>query len=290
MIYCHWSKSLGALEDTAENIWHTEPYNIWKHSELPCVFFGMYDLRDYLTLKLHTGKSWILWAGSDLLNLKNEFIFNDGKLRWLSKLLKGNKWILKILKKAEDWVENEKEAKVLESLEIKISGICPSFLGNINNYEVSYIHSYFPHVYLSASEGRQEEYGFGIIELIADKVPDITFHLYGASWRTKHNNVIVHGRIPKEQMNEQIKKMQAGIRLNEFDGASEIIVKSILYGQYPIGKVSHPFVPSFKNDADLIKKLNMLKYQKEPNYKVREWWIKNLNKVPWNINLQKNER
>jgi len=60
-----WSPTLGALEDTPENIWGTEEYNPETDSELPTVFCGLYGLPDFYALWRHKGKKWVWWsAGS----------------------------------------------------------------------------------------------------------------------------------------------------------------------------------------------------------------------------------
>ena len=285
---CRWSQSLGELEATHQEVWNTENY-LSRYA--PTVFFGLYDLRDYIALWRHKGKAWVLWAGSDILNLKAGFVFNDGKLKLLSKIFRGNWWVLRILKKAEHWTENDTEKEALESLGIKVSGVCPSFLGDVNKFEVNYKWANPMNVYVSAGEGREREYGWTTVLNIAYALPDVNFYLYGSeSWKKwyeenpakQHKNIIMRGRVPKEVMNEEIKNFQVGLRLNEFDGFSEIMAKSVLWGQYQIGKVKHPHIPSYKNDMDLILKLNMLRHKKEPNLEVREWYRKNLNNFPWN--------
>lgn len=274
-----WSQSLGELEATHQEVWGTGEYRSTKE---PTVFFGLYDLRDYLALWRHKGKAWVLWAGSDILNLKNGFVFNDGKLKLLSRLFRGNGWVFPILKKAEHWVENEKEKEVLESLGIRVSGVCPSFLGN-TGFEVSWKPAKPMNVYVSATGGRVEEYGFPIVERIAKDVPFAVFHLYGSDWNTKEENVIVHGRVPKEQMNKEISSMQVGLRLNNFDGFSEVLAKAVLRGQYAIGKVKHPHIPSFESDLDLILELDKIYHKEEPNLEARRWYLENLNSYPWNL-------
>lgn len=282
MPYCRYAPSLGALEGTPEEVWGTIPYKWWKHRNEPTVFFGVYDLRDYLALWWHRGGGWILWAGSDLRNLDQGFAFNDGKLRWLSKAFKGSltRWIVKVMSAYHNWTENAWEAQILASRGV-LASICPSYMGQKDEIGLSYRFSAPCHVYLSASEGRQEEYGWGIVERIASWLPNHIFHLYGAKWETQHANVIVHGRVPKEQMNKEIAKYQIGLRLNETDGFSEILAKAVLMGQYAIGKVEHPHIPTFENDMDLILKLNGLAKKKEPNHEAREWYLKNLNRYPW---------
>ena len=154
-----------------------------------------------------------------------------------------------------------------------------SFLGNIDDYEVEYKHSDKPHVYASVSGDNFEQYGWDRIEKMAPMFPEVTFHLYGneAEWHTEYENVIVHGRVPKEQMNEEIKKMQGGLRMLEFDGASEILMKSILWGQYPVSLIGYDHMLK-PNELDKLKDM------KEPNVVGREHYRKILNKYVWNKN------
>src|SRR3990167_3174810 len=258
---CRWAPSLGALEDTHQVDWGTVEY---ADRTKPTCFFGLYDLRDYIALWRHKGKAWVLWAGSDIVNLKAGFVFNDGKLKWLSKLLRGNWWVFPILKKAEHWVENEWEKRELESVGVK-SRISPSFLGRVEDYEVSFKPG--NKVYLSASEGRQEEYGWSIVEKFAEEFPDIEFHLYGADWFSVHDNVICHGRVPKEQMNSEIKEMQGGVRLNKTDGFSEITAKCILWGQYTFVCTG---AKDYEVEIAITRNLVELPKMEKPNTKIRE--------------------
>lgn len=282
--YCRWAPSLGKLEATHQEVWGTEDYVWWKHRYRPTVFFGLYDLRDYVALHWHKGRRWVLWAGSDIRNLAGNFYETDGKLHKLSGSIPGfNEFVIKLLKEEsiEHWVENEKEAEALTELGIRVSGICPSFLGSVD-LPVTFVAKERPDAYLSSGSDRQKEYGFGIIESIAPYLPWITFNLYGAEWKTEHKNVVVHGRVPKEKMNEETARMQIGLRLNEFDGFSEIMAKAVLRGQYAIGKVVHPHIPSFRNEMELIAKLNSLRKMQRPNFAVRDYYRSRLNNYPWN--------
>ena len=83
MTQCKWAVSLGELEGTHQKAWGTTEY---KSRSEPTVFMGMYDLRDYIALWRHKGKAWVLWCGSDIRSLRANFVFNDGKLKWLSYL------------------------------------------------------------------------------------------------------------------------------------------------------------------------------------------------------------
>lgn len=280
--HCRWSPTLGALESTSEQIWGTWPYED-EHGEIhniqaPTVFFGIYGLPDFYTLWRHQGKRWILWAGSDITHFTNGYWLEDGggiKLdpeplaEWINK-------------NCESWVENEVERQALAVMGIE-SQVCPSFLGDVSKFEVTYVPNDRPKVYLSVSGDNFKEYGWHFIEEIADRC-EVDFYLYGnkSPWETKHHNVFVRGRVPKEVMNEEIKLMQCGLRLNEFDGFSEILAKSILWGQYPFAWASfqYPFIESFTNADELVELLNSLKDRNEPN-PARSYYLKEVNKYPW---------
>jgi hypothetical protein len=275
-VYCRWAPSLGELEGTAEKVWGTLPYEPDLHSEKPCVFFGLYGLPDFYTLWRHKGKKWVFWAGSDINHFRNGYwLDSKGDI----KVHRGAfaRWINE---NCESWVENDLERKLLKSAGVDAS-ICSSFMGDIEDFEVSY--SKGNNAYLSCSGGLVKEYGFETVERIASELPWVNFHLYGAEWKTKNKNVIVHGRVPKEEMNNDIKNFQLALRFNETDGFSEILAKAVLMGQYAIGKVKHPFIPTFKNDLDLIVKINKLLKNNTANLRARSYYRENLNLFPWNV-------
>ncbi len=277
-IQCRWAPSLGELEATHQEVWGTEEYT---NRDDPTVFFGLYDLRDYIALWRHRGKKWVLWAGSDLNNLANGFIFNDGKLKWLSKLVPYNWWLFPILKTAEHWVENIDEYLKLNSYTRILARICPSYLGKFP--QVSYQWSKTPNVYVNCPLNREEEYGFDTIRELAQKLPNHQFHIYGTWKQINLSNVHSYGRVLKERMNEEISLMQCGLRLNKSDGFSEITAKSVLMGQYPITYLEHAMIPFAQTIDDLISYLKSLTQMYQPNIKAREYYIKQLNNYPWNV-------
>lgn len=273
---CRVAPSLGKLEDEPENVWGTEDLPSSREDNA-CVFFGLYGLPDFIELWKHRGKRAILWCGSDIRHFINGYWLDDkGAIRLDPEPLA--KWINE---NCESYVENgvEHEALMVFGIESKI---VPSFLGNVENYDISYTPNERPQVYASVSGDNFAMYGWEQIEIIADKC-NVDFHLYGNTipWESKHSNVFVHGRVSKEQMNEEIKHMQCGLRTLDFDGFSEILAKSILWGQYPISYIAYPHIDSYKSNEDLIQLLNSLKNKTEPNIKARDYYIKNLNKYPW---------
>ena len=171
-IKCRWSPTLGDLEGTAEETWGTTPYNPETDRDEPCVFFGVYGLPDFYTLWRHKGKRWILWAGSDILHLKNGYwLDSEGEIhlpytdmaRWINTY-------------CENWCENTREQAVLLSMGIEAQ-VCPSFLGDVKQFQLSYKPG--NKVYASVSGDNFNLYGWYEIEQLAPKHPDIEFHLYG---------------------------------------------------------------------------------------------------------------
>lgn len=281
---CRVAPSLGELEATHQEIWGTKDYVYSEDKDKPTCFFGLYDLRDYIALWKHKGEKYILWAGSDLENLVNGFTFNDGKLKWLSKIFNGlPKFLMNMLRyNCIHYVEDKDEERKLASLGIRAK-IVPSFLGKIDDFSVSYKQERRPNVYLSAHPDRENEYGFGLIEELAEELPHIRFHLYGAGWKSEKENIICHGLVSKEQFNKEIKNYQCGLRLNKSDGFSEITAKSVLMGQYPMTYLEYPMIPSFNNREELIELLSALSDMDRPNYQARNYYLIYLNRYPWNI-------
>jgi len=275
---CKYAPSLGALEDTPENVWGTIPYT---NDTDPTVFFGLYGLPDFISLWRHKGRKAILWAGSDIKHFRGGYwLDTEGHIRIDPKALAH--WIDS---NCENYVENEEERYQLSCEGIRAI-VIPSFLGKVEEYDVEFVQG--NKVYCSANEGRQIEYGFGVVEDIAGLLPEIEFHLYGATWTTKHSNVIVHGRVPKEQMNDEIKKMQCGLRTLEHDGFSEVTAKSVLWGQYPITNIHTPMVDSYEKDTQrLLWLLKKIPKRTQHNDGAREYYLQTLNAYPWNVKKHK---
>ena len=147
-------------------------------------------------------------------------------------------------------------------------------MGNVDDYKVSFKQG--NKVYTSVSGDDFKLYGWHLIDTLAKRNPKIDFNLYGnvKYWKTRQPNVILHGRVSQEEMNRQTKEMQGALRLTEFDGCSELIVKAKLWGQYAFSLISYPYV-------NKVEDLHFLAETKKADDLGREWWIKNLNKYPW---------
>lgn len=269
LIYCRKAPSLGDLEGKEIDTWGTLPYS--GNIDAPTVFFGLYSLNDFHALWRHQGKKWILWAGSDIKHFTNGYWLDTvGQITIDPKPLA--QWIQA---NCESFVENEVEQRRLEHFGIQ-STVVPSFLGDVNDYDLEYQFSDKPKVYASVSGDDFELYRWDGVEKLARENPGIEFHLYGnhKKWQSSCKNIVVHGRVPKEKMNDEIKTMQGGLRLLKFDGFSEILAKSVLWGQWPISAIDYPHMLPVED----IGRLHVLN---RPNKEGREHYLAVLNKYPW---------
>lgn len=265
---CRVAPSLGALEGTHQEAWGTKEYT---DPTKPCVFFGLYGFNDFFTLWRHPGRKAVLWAGTDITHFRNGYWLDQG-----GSIRLDYKSLAQWLNTCENYVENVVEYQTLKDLGIEAT-IVPSFMGNIGDYEISYTHAQVPKLYASVSGDNFDLYKWNEVEELASQNPDIEFHLYGNNtpWYSMNDNVVVHGRVSKEKMNQEIKTMQGGIRLLEHDGFSEILAKSILWGQYPVSVIPYPHMLKPEEIATIKDKI-------EPNREGRDHFIKTLNKYPWN--------
>ena len=260
--------SLGELEGHPNDVWGTSEYT---NPNEPAVFMGLYSLNDFNVLRNHKGKRYIFWCGSDIRHFLNGYWLDENGKHKVTPAPLAH-WINE---HCESWVENIAEYNQLNSVGIN-SHICPSFMGNVNDFTQRYSHSYTPQVYASVSGNDFFLYRWPHIEKIAPSHPEVTFHLYGNTvpWETKNKNVIVHGRIPKEQMNSEVQHMQGAIRLLPLDGFSEVIAKSLLWGQWPISFIGYPHTMR-------IDEISSLKLKFESNTAGRDWLLESVNKFPW---------
>lgn len=267
---CRVAPSLGSFDGEPNDVWGTVPYT---NDTDPTVFFGLYGLPDFYTLWRHKGKKAVLWAGSDIRHfMAGYWLDTKGDIR----IHRGPfaEWLMK---NVDNYVENIAEYEELAKVGIDAQ-IVPSFLGNVNDYAVTYQKAKRPKVYASVSGNDFDLYKWNEIEQLASENPGIDFYLYGNSveWHTECDNVIVRGRVAPKVMNDEIKYMQGGLRPLDFDGFSEVIAKSFLWGQYPISTIPYEHALS-------LNELYKLHELEAPNIAGRNYYIDIINNYPWNV-------
>lgn len=258
--YC--SSSIGNFEDKLKKRLGLPTYSVLMMNK-PVLFIGLYHSLDYMKFLFHRGRKAIFWCGSDILQIPKKLL---PQLREIKEQY------------CENWIEREK----LQSMGIKAE-ITPMVFEELGELGVHFTPSDRIHVYLCVHEGRIKEYGMFTIWNIAKKVPWVTFHVYGIHGKNPSGNILYHGKVSNEQFNEEIKNYHGALRLNEFDGCSEVMVKSAIMGQYPISFIRYDKVWTYATEYDLIKRLKNIAEEKEPNLVAREFWIKqtadSLNKI-----------
>lgn len=239
----------GGFSGTPEECWGVEEYT----GEIldDCVFMGLYGLPDFYVLWRHKGRKAILWCGSDIQHFVDGYWLDEkGSIRLSARPL-----AMWIIKNCESYVENQVEHDALKKLGIK-SKIVPSFLGKVDDFKPQKLDKELRY-YSSVSSNDFSLYGWDKINKLAEENPHIKYYLYGntVDWEAP-KNVIVRGRVPMEVMDEETKTMTGAIRMTEMDGASELIIKSVLWGQKPISLIHYTFLESQNPREELLLILN----------------------------------
>jgi len=249
--------------------------------DTPVVFLGLYHINDFNSFKVPRIKRYVLWCGGDIQNFKRGYLYGDGKSAiWKSRLSSFTKWRDEIREvKAEHFCENHKQQKTLLKLGIKAE-VVPAFWDEIEKFPIRADFTEPIKILVSGHPGREREYGFNQVSKIAKRFPDIEFHFYGADIKGD-KNIISHGIIPEEQFNKEIGQYHSCIRCNRHDGLSDVVMKNLMSGGYPITYIPYEGLWNFRNNKELSILLEELKGQKEPNYKARELYVSTLNKYPF---------
>ena len=273
------SQSVSGFKERAIKTWGLEEWQGYTEENEEVLFFGLYTKHDYDTFLRHKGKKIVFWCGSDVLMLLSNY---------------ESRRIIKLFPDTIHWCENQVEEEELKRVGLKPK-VCPSFLDSIYKYPVTFKPDKEPHIFLCGHANREDEYGWGLVERLAERLPTHTFHIYGAPKQEKLSiidklneidtrlpNIIYHGKVEEEQFNKEIQNYQCGLRTNEHDGFSEVIAKNILNGGYPISKIKYPHIWHYETEEDLVERLIELKYQTEPNLEGRSYYIKKFNQYDFN--------
>ncbi len=220
-------------------------------------FYGLYHPKDYFRFLQCKGKREVYWQGSDILQLKD-----TDEIKWREAISKVE---------AKHFCENEVCQELLKEKGINAK-VKYQFWGDVDDYPLSFKPSLNPQIWLCAHPGREIEYGVGIVETIAELLPNFTFHIYGITGENK-DNIIYHGIISEKQFNREIKNYHCGLRFNNFDGFSEILSKACLMGQYAISTIKYPRITRFSSPKKLVEAIKKIANKKYPNYKARNYYL-----------------
>jgi hypothetical protein len=237
------------------------------------LFFGLYSERDYDVFNNFDGKKSVFWCGGDIIRMMQDY---------------ERKRILRNSPETKHYCENE-----IQQAELKANGfdaeIVYSFLDDPDKY-VPQFKEGAKKVWMCSNREREDEYGIPLMRRMAGLFPDIEFHIYGVDREAPgkpyykedyYPNVFYHGSVPETQFNEEIKNYHCGFRPNLHDGNSEVAMKSIFLGQYPITRISYPDIWTYENEGQLKECFEKLKKQTLPNHAARNAWLARVNTFSW---------
>ena len=259
------------FEEKAMKAWGLELWEGVDDPDTEVIFFGLFHDRDFEVFHNFKGKKLVFWCGGDILRLIEDY---------------ERQRVIRI-NPAIHYCENEIEAENLRKVGIE-PVVIPSFLGSINHYPISFK---MPEgrwkIWMCAHDKRETEYGVDKAREIAKMFDNVEIHIYGVdkpTYREDISNVIYHGFVSENKLDEEIKKYHCGLRCNEHDGVSEVVIKSALLGQYIISRIPYDGVWHYETFGDLAELVAKLTQQTSPNYEGRTTWIKKINQYPFNKN------
>lgn len=211
--------------------------------DLPVLFLGTYTQNDVNAMAAHRGPGYVLWNGTDVIHLSRH-------PEWQA-VLRGLPF-----GHAAHHPDLAHEAMLLTGKPTEVS---PTFFHEPADYPRCFVHSKPAHFFMSTHAGRHEEYGIDAAMEVFDKLPkDFHLDVYGdpPALKAIPRNVTIRGRYPETVMDLQTKNMQGAIRLNRHDGTSQIVIKSTLWGQWPIVTTNRDLLPSLVMDRGMMTEAN----------------------------------
>lgn len=260
------SPGVKQFSEKAQNVWGLKLWEGPSDPDKDLLFFGLYFQEDYDTFKNAVGNKTIFWCGSDILAMMKS------PERWMA--VRGEN--------IKHYCETEVEAANLIKMSI-MPEIVPSFLGNIKDYPISFqppTNGENWKLWLCGHPGRESEYGFNEAKEIPNIFDNVEVHLYGVDGKNT-DKIFYHGLVSEEQLDKDIKKYHCALRGNFHDGVSEVVLKSLFLGQYPIARLPYEGVWQYKNFGELIENITKLQTMVQPNYEARSIWLKKINNFYW---------
>jgi len=271
------SNSVINFQKKLELAWGLKEWDGIDDPDKDLLFFGLYHDRDFEVFYNFKGNRSIFWCGSDIIRVQRDY---------------ERRRVLGLCPDTKHYCENESEAKKLRDMGFTPI-VIPSFLGAVSRYPLSYCPPRPGEkwkVWMCGHPLREQEYGFDQAKELARIYPNIEFHFYGVEKKYQGKpysesddlpNVIYHGKVDENQLDDEIKKYHCGFRPNINDGFSEVIVKSLLLGQRCITKIPYKYTWSYNSWEELVQLFNKLQHEYERDYETRATLIKEVNQFPW---------
>jgi hypothetical protein len=239
-----------------------KPYS--KNTQKDCLFMGLYFAEDYEVFKLHTGRKYIFWNGSDvsrlLLNKGWQEVLNDYPAKHIC--------------------HNEQLRLELESVGIHAL-VSPLFFGDTEDYTLSFTPKHRMQVYINAHPNREDEYGVPVVYQASKRLPGMDFFVYGVTGRDT-KNLKYMGWLDENIADRRMSKHHVCLRLNKHDGMSQLVIKAGLWGHYVFTTQDMPHTTRFDDVLDLVEKLKALNPKVTPGTELRQYLLSlGLNDIDW---------
>lgn len=185
------------------------------------------DLNWYFLLARLAGKKTIThWIGTDVLVAKKK------KKSYITKL---GMWATDVHLACSSLLKDELNELGINSYEIPI---VPTKMFNDSSL-MPKKHS----VLVYAPEGKELFYGMEYVKHLAIEYPEIQFHIVANSRDSlSMKNVIFHGKLSLDEMNEIYDQISILFRFPEHDGLSLMLLEALAKGKYVIYPYKFPYV------------------------------------------------
>jgi hypothetical protein len=219
-----------------------EPYNQKKDRNKPTMFW-MYFKEDYDTLANHTGDKYICWHGTDVLRFNAYF-----------------KQYINLIRNPEIIHIFLNHITQSEMFQLGVYGVQEYiFWGDASRYtpEADLTKDCF----ITAKPENGQQYGESIINSLAWKYPEWTFHIFGIepTIPVYCDNVKYYGWIEEDDMDEKTRKFGICLRYNTHDGFPQVMCKALLREQFVLTQLPYKkMTVEFRSTSELFKAFDLI--------------------------------
>jgi hypothetical protein len=186
-------------------------------SARPCFFLGMYRQEDFDIYQRHAGERYIVFTGSDALDLPEQ---------WIKEIRKADRIIAK-----SEFVQNTLKKKRIRSEVIGLSATVASHWKPCQNGDK---------LFWYYGLGAEDFYGAKLIEMIERK---ISIPIIKANYKTFN----------REQLHQAYSECFLNLRLTPHDGCPNTNLQMGLMGRKSIYNGSLPYSIKWRNVKDIIE-------------------------------------
>lgn len=261
----YYSPGITHHGENARRLLDLELYVPSLHFKDPVWFFGLYFDCDYHQLRAHVGKKIINWRGADTLRLVN----HSERLRLIERT------------EALHVCQAEHQKEILSRHGIR-SIVRPMMNTPFRDIRLPDFPAGPTDILVYWRRGDDRYIQADLFFEIAAKCTDIFFHVVGEEDPMRFqlpgiNNILFHGFIPEDSLDEVMDQCKGTIRPWLWDGNPNIQTKMLLKGRYAAHSCRFEKVSHCTSVEEYVAWIEWLKGVEAPNLEAREWWMNHLN-------------